>query len=174
MTKMPFATSVAWLADPGVGRRDKTRGQSSTTFGQCTTGSAWCVTNVTTTHQPHQTPSTAMACRTAKPPEREVPMSQPHPDNCQLETYGLNLSLSGIWIEESREFAFPWAALLGTPPCPLAQPWRRTRWRRCHLPPHNVPSPVFPHIWTRWPPANQEPHGTSASSVGLYKLNIES
>ena len=42
-------------------------GQLSTTFEQCTTGSAWCVTNVTTTHQPHKTPSTAMASRTVKP-----------------------------------------------------------------------------------------------------------
>ena len=49
------------------------RGQLSNTYGWCTTGSAWCATNVTTTHQPHQTPSTAMAGRTANPQETEAP-----------------------------------------------------------------------------------------------------
>ena len=68
------------------------RGQSSITFGQYTTGSAWCATNVTTTHQPHETPSTTMASRTANPQEREALMSQPLPDNCQQETYRGNLS----------------------------------------------------------------------------------
>ena len=63
MTQMPFAASMAWLTAPGVGRR----GQSSTTFGQCTTGSAWCATNVTTICQPHQTPSVTMAGRTVNP-----------------------------------------------------------------------------------------------------------
>ena len=55
-TQTPFATSMAWPSAPGVGRRARMRGQSSTTFGWCTTGSAWCVTNVI--HWPHQTPST--------------------------------------------------------------------------------------------------------------------
>ena len=68
------------------------RGQLSTTFGQCTTGLAWCATNVTTTHQPHQTPSTATAGRTANPQEREAPMSQPHQGNCQQKTGRVNLS----------------------------------------------------------------------------------
>ena len=74
MTQMPFAASMAWLTAPGVGRRARMRGQSSTTFEQCTTGLAWCVTNVTTTHQPHQTPSATMASRTLNPQGRETPM----------------------------------------------------------------------------------------------------
>ena len=93
------------------------RGQLSTTFVQCTTGFAWCVTNVTTTHQPHQTPSTAMAGRTANPQEREAPMSQSCLDNCQQETY-MEL-ISPNWESEQRsqgEFGFHWAALLGMPP----------------------------------------------------------
>ena len=72
------------------------REQSSNTFGQGTTGLAWCAINVATTHQPHQTPSTTMASRTANPLEREAPMSQPHLGNCQQETYRLNLSHLGI------------------------------------------------------------------------------
>ena len=92
-----LATSVAWITAPGVVKKDKMRGLLSTTFGWCTTGLAWCVTNVTTTCQPHQTPSAAMAGSTAKPLEREVPTSQPHPDNSQLETYGL---ISPHWESE--------------------------------------------------------------------------
>ena len=91
-----YAASVACPTAHGVGRRARMRGQSSTTFGWCITGSAWCVTNVTTTHQPHQTPSTTMASRTANPLERETPMSQPHLGNCQQEMYKLNLSQLGI------------------------------------------------------------------------------
>ena len=59
-------------------------------------------------------------------------------------------------------------------PCPSAQPWRGTRWRRCQLPTHNVPSPVFPHIMTWWSPTTLESHKTSASSGGLCKLKIKS
>ena len=69
-------------------------------------------------------------------------------------------------------------ASLGLPywghPHPLAQPWRRTRWRRCHLPTNNILSPVFLHIWTRQLPTNPESHKTFASSVGLYKVKIKS
>ena len=75
MIQMPFATSMTWLTAPGVGRRARMRGQSSTILEQCTTGSASCVTNVTTTHQPHQTPSTTMAGRTVNPQGRETLMS---------------------------------------------------------------------------------------------------
>ena len=91
-TQIPYATSVAWLTVPGVGRRDRMRGQLSTTFEWCTTGLAWCVTNVTTTCWPHQTPSTAMDSRTVNPQERKSPMSQPHQSNCQQETSRVNLS----------------------------------------------------------------------------------
>ena len=63
---------------PGVGRRTRMRRQLLTTHRQCTTGSAWCVTNITTICQPHQTLSTTMAGRTVKPLERETPMSQLH------------------------------------------------------------------------------------------------
>ena len=68
------------------------RGHSSTTFRQCTTGLAWCARNVTTTHQPHQTPSAAMAGRTVNPQGRETLMSQPCQSNCQQETGRINLS----------------------------------------------------------------------------------
>ena len=54
------------------------REQLLTICGQFTTGSIWCVTNVTTTHQPHQTLSATMATRTVRPQERETPKSQFH------------------------------------------------------------------------------------------------
>ena len=92
MTWMPFATSMAWPTVPGVGRRARMRGQSSTTFKWCTTGLAWCATNVTTTHQPHQTPSAAMAGRIVNPQGRESLMSQPHKSNCQQKKSRVNLS----------------------------------------------------------------------------------
>ena len=69
-TQIPFAASMVWATAPGVGRRARMRGQSSTTYGQCTTGLAWCVTNVTTTHQPHQTLSSTTASRTVNPQGR--------------------------------------------------------------------------------------------------------
>ena len=50
----------------------------------------WCATNVTTTHQPHQTPSATMAGRTVNSQGKETPMSQPHQSNCQQETSRLN------------------------------------------------------------------------------------
>ena len=92
MTWMPFALQWHDPLLPGVEKRVRMRGQSSTTFGWCTSGLAWCTTNVTTTHQPHQTPSTAMASRTANPQEREDPMRQPHQGNCQQETCKVHLS----------------------------------------------------------------------------------
>ena len=73
MTWTPFAASMAWPTATGVGRRARMRGQLLTTCRQCTTGLAWCATNVKTTHQPYQTLSAAMAGRTVHPPERETP-----------------------------------------------------------------------------------------------------
>ena len=52
---------------PWCGKEGQNEGTSSITFIWCTTGLAWCETNVTTTHQPHQTPSAAMAGRTVNP-----------------------------------------------------------------------------------------------------------
>ena len=68
------------------------RGHLLTTCGWCTTGSAWCVKNVTTAHQPHQTLSATTAGRTVYPPERETPMSQLHQSNYQQGTGRINLS----------------------------------------------------------------------------------
>ena len=88
------------------------RRQLSTTFRWCTTGLAWCATNVTTTHQPHQTPSTAMTGRTVNPQGRETPMSYPHLDNCQQL-----ISPNGESEQRGQgELSFPQTALLGTPP----------------------------------------------------------
>ena len=84
--------------------------------------------------------------------------------------------ISPNWESEWRgqeELGFPWAVLLGHPH-PLAWPWRRTRWRRCHPPTHNVLPPAFPHILTWRLHTTPESHKTSASHVGLYKLKIES
>ena len=134
MTQMPYTTSMAWPTAPGAGRRSRMRGQSSTTCGECTTGSAWCVTNVTTTHQPHQTPSATIAGRTANPQGREAPMSQPHPDNCQL--------ISPNWESEQRSqgnLASLGAALSGTPH-PLAQPLEENQMEKA--PPTNLQCPV--------------------------------
>ena len=105
----------------------------------CTTGSAWCATNVRTTHQPHQTLSAAMAGRTVYPLERESLMSQLCQSNHQQGTGRINLSSLGIWMEESRGTGFPQVALSGTP----STHWRRSRWRRHHLLTCNVLSPVF-------------------------------
>ena len=109
---MPFTASMVWPTAPGVGRRARMREQLLTTCRQCTTGLAWCVTNVMTTHQPHQTLSATMAGRTVYPPERETPMSQLHQSNYQQGTGRINQSSSGIWMEESRGTGFPWAAIL--------------------------------------------------------------
>ena len=139
MAQMPYTTSMARSTAPGVGRRARMRGQLSTTFRWCTTGLAWCATNVTTTCQPHQTPSTATAGRTANPLEREAPTSQSYPDNCQQGTYELSLSPLGILIEESRVFSFPWAALLGTPP-PISTTLEENQMEKA--PPTNPQCPV--------------------------------
>ena len=90
-TQMPFAASVAWPTAPGMGRRARTRGQLLTTCGQCTTGLAWCVTNATTTCQPHHTLSAATASRTVNPQGRETLMSQLCQSNCLQETGRINL-----------------------------------------------------------------------------------
>ena len=92
MTQMPFTASMAWPTALGVGRITRMREQLLTTCGQCTTGLAWCVTNVTTTCQLHQTLSATTASRTVHPPERETPMSQLHQSNCQQGTGRINLS----------------------------------------------------------------------------------
>ena len=115
-TQMPFATSMVWPSAPGVGRRARTREQLLTTCRQCTTGSAWCATNVMTTHQPYQTLSTATASRTVYPQERKSLMSQLHQSKHQQGTGRINLYSLGTWMEESRGTGFPQAALLGTPP----------------------------------------------------------
>ena len=67
-------------------------------------------------------------------------------------------------MEESGGTGFPWGTISETPH-PLAQLWRRSRWRRHHLPNCNVPSPVLPHILTRQPPATHELH-----KMYLHKL----
>ena len=72
------------------------REQLLTTCGWCTTGSAWCATNVMTTCQPHQTLSATTAGRTVYPPERESLMSQLHQSNHQQGTGRFNLSSLGI------------------------------------------------------------------------------
>ena len=136
MTWKPFATSMAWLTAPGTGRRARIRGQSSTTFEQCTTGLDWCATNVTTTHQPQWTPSTTMAGRTVNPRERETPMSQPHQSNCQQKTSRLN------WESEQRgwgELDFPQAALSGTPP-PISRALEGNQMEK--VPPTNPQHPI--------------------------------
>ena len=88
---MPFIASMAWTTASDVGRRAITRGQLLTMCGQCTTGLAWCATNATATHQPHQTLSAATAGRTVNPQGRETPMSQLCQSNCQQETGRINL-----------------------------------------------------------------------------------
>ena len=95
MSQMPFTTSMVWPTAPGVGRRARTREQSLTTCGQCTTGSVWYVTNVTTTCQPHQTLSATRAGRTVHPQERGTLMSQFCQSNYQQDTDRINLSLIG-------------------------------------------------------------------------------
>ena len=174
MTQMALCHFNGMTYCPVVGRRATMRGQSSTTFGWWTTGSAWCATNVTTTCQPHQMPSTTRGWQNCQPSEEETPMSQPHQSNCQQETCRVNpLLISNLNRGVKGNSAFLWLPYQQHP-CPSAQLWRRTRWRRCHLPTCNGPSPVFPHILTRQPPATPESHKTSISSVGLYKLKTES
>ena len=77
---------------PWCGRRARMRGQLLTPCGQCTTGLAWCATNVTTTHHLHQTLSAAMASRTVNPQGKVTHRSQFHQSNCQPETGRFNLS----------------------------------------------------------------------------------
>ena len=72
------------------------REQLLTTCRWCNTDLTWCATNVTTTHQPHQTLSTTMAGKTVYPSERETLMSQLCQSNCQQGTGRINLSSFGI------------------------------------------------------------------------------
>ena len=139
LTQMPFATSLVWPTAPGVGRRARTREQLLTTCWQCTIGLAWCVTNVMTTHQPHQTLSATTAGRTVYPLERETPMSQLHQSNYQQGTGRINVSSLGIWMEDSRGNGFPWAAISGTPP-PIGTALEEIQTEK--VPPANPQHPV--------------------------------
>ena len=118
-TQMPFATSMVRSTAPGVGRRVKMREQSLTTCRWCTTGLVWCATNVTTTHQPHQTLSTATASRTIHPQEREpqqVSFIRVIASRRQAELICLN------WESKQRSPGnwLPLGCHTGDTPCPLA------------------------------------------------------
>ena len=139
MTWMPFATSMALPTAPVGGRRARMRGQLSPTFGQHTTGLAWCATNATTTHQPHQTPYAAMAGRTANPQEREASMSQPCQSNCQQETCRVNLFSSRIWTGESRGTQLPLGCLIGDIP-PISTALEENQIEK--VPPANPKCPI--------------------------------
>ena len=159
MTWMPFDASMVWPTAPGVGRRARMREQLLTTCRWCTTGLAWSVTNVTTTHQPHQTLFATMARRTVYPPERETPMSQLHRNNYQQGTGRINPTSSGIWMEESGGTGFPWAAVSGTP-LPIGTALEEIQMEKA--PPTNLQHPItiLPHILTRQPPTTHELHKT--------------
>ena len=81
-----------WPTAPGVGRRARMRKQLLTTCRWYTTGFVWCLTNVTTTHEPHQTLFTTMVGKTVHPQKRKTPMNQFHQSNCQQGTGIINLS----------------------------------------------------------------------------------
>ena len=59
------------------------RGPWSITYGWCTTGWAWCATNVMIAHPQCPTLSIAMAGRIVANPDRKTPMSQFHLSNYQ-------------------------------------------------------------------------------------------
>ena len=61
------------------------RGLWSITYGQCTTGWAWCATDVTIAHPQWLALSAATASRTVANLGRKIPMSQFHPSNHQKE-----------------------------------------------------------------------------------------
>ena len=88
-------------------------------------------------------------------------------------------SISPKWKPEWRiqgRFWHPLAALLGIIPAPLAWPWRRTRWRRCHLPTQHIPSPQSSCTKIRWPlpSANPELHKKSTEMLNFYELKVKS
>ena len=148
------------------------REQFLTTCRWCTTGSAWCVTNVMTACQLHQTISATTANRTVYPPEREGLTSQFCQSNHQQGTGRINLSSYGNLNGGFWGNWFPIGCPIGDTPHPLAQPWRRSRWERHHPSTCDIPLLIFLHIMTRQLPATHKLCKTSASSVGLYKLKV--
>ena len=122
-----------------MGRRARMRGQLLTTCGRCTTGSAWCATNATTTHQPHQTLSAAMASRTVNPQGRETPTSQLGQSNCQqrqAELICLNWESEQRSPEELASLGLPY---WGHPP-PIGTALEENQLEK--VPPTNTQHPV--------------------------------
>ena len=93
-TQMPFAASMAWLTASGVGRGARMRGWLSTTFGQCTTGLAWCVQEMLQLPVNLIRHPLPLACQAELSTFRggRPWVSQPHLSNCQQETSRVNLS----------------------------------------------------------------------------------
>ena len=127
------------------------RGPWSITYGWCTTGWAWCATDVMIAHPQWLTLSTTMAGRTVANLGKEISMSQPHWSNHQRKPNHQNWGLN-------KEVRMEWS----TPGCPIGN-----TTTHCYspgggpddkAPPVNLPtpSPIPPQDWTGQPPATFE------------------
>ena len=105
---------------------------------------------------------------------------------------GANESSSSVWLPagggwgqalpnrnldrgSKEDSSIPWATLLGIAPAPSAQPWRRTKWRRHHLPTWHIPSPKYSCTQIKWllPFTSLELHRMSTKDAGLYELKVK-
>ena len=172
MIQMHYTTSMGWPTAPGAGRRAKMRAQWSTTSRQYIIGWALCAKSAMASHPPLPKPFTATARRTANPEGREAPMSHPIGITTSRRLWGQSILNGNVDGGLEGDSGIPQAAYLGIAPTPLAQPWRRTKWRRCHLPTQHISSPQYSHTQIKWllSSANLELHKKSTKDAGLHEL----
>ena len=99
------------------------RGPWSITYGWCTTGCAWCATDVMIAHPQQPTLSATMAGRTVANLGRKILTSQFHLNNHQKKQNHLSWGSKqggqdGMVYTRLPHWEYPY---------PLLQPWRRTR-----------------------------------------------
>ena len=115
-------TSVVQPTTAGVGRRARTRGPWSIIYGWCTTGWAWCVTDVMIACPQWLTLSATMAGRTVTNLGKEISMSQPH---CSNQHRKQNRHISGSKQGGQGRMVYTRLSYWENPYL-LLQPWRRT------------------------------------------------
>ena len=107
---------------PWCGKEGRMRGPWSIIYRQCTTGWAWCVTDVMIAHPQWPTLSAAIASRTVANPGRKILMSQFHLSNHQKKQNCLS------WVsKQGGQDRMVYTRLsYWEYPYPLLQTWRRT------------------------------------------------
>ena len=111
------------------------RGPWSITYRWCTTGWAWCVTDVMIAHPQWLTLSAAMASRSVANLGRKIPMNQSCQCNHQKEWNHLNRG--GIQQRGWGQNGLHWVIPSGIP-LPTVTALEEDQQRRCHLPTHTT------------------------------------